>query len=218
MSATGASKPVRWCLFASALGHCAIGWSERGLVRLWCAERDERRLRSRLERLWGRAGEAVPKGWLRELVGRVQRHVAGDPQSFSGVKVDLAELSPFAQQVLAVLRQVRAGATTSYGALACAVGSPGAARAVGRVMAHNPLPIVIPCHRVLAAGGKLGGFSAPGGVKTKQRLLALEAAAAARPWRVTDLGRSRPARRPGLPRRRSASGEASRRADAPRAD
>ena len=106
---------------------------------------------------------------------RVARHLAGAPQDFSGVRLDLAGTAPFARRVYDALRQVPPGAVVTYGELAGAVGSPGAARAVGGVMAHNPLPLLVPCHRVVAAGGRLGGFSAPGGVRTKSELLALEA-------------------------------------------
>ncbi|MCA9621563.1 MAG: methylated-DNA--[protein]-cysteine S-methyltransferase [Myxococcales bacterium] len=107
---------------------------------------------------------------------RPWRH-ARDP--LAAVPVDLAAVSPFARRVYTALRDVPPGSTVSYGELARRAGSPGGARAIGRTMAQNPIPLVIPCHRVLAAGGKPGGFSAPGGVATKEKLLALEGLALA---------------------------------------
>lgn len=110
----------------------------------------------------------------RARFGALQRYLAGTREDFSDIAVDLAGIGPFHAKVYAALRTVGWGEVTSYGALARAVGEPDAARAIGQAMGQNPVPVVIPCHRVLAAGGKVGGFSAPGGAATKRRLLALE--------------------------------------------
>ena len=92
------------------------------------------------------------------------------------VVLDLGDLPEFQREVYAVARSLPRGATMTYGEIAARVGVPGAAQAVGQAMGHNPFPIVVPCHRVVAAGGGNGGFSAPGGVDTKLRLLAIEGA------------------------------------------
>ena len=117
-------------------------------------------------------GRAEP--WVRSLAERVQRHLAGAPQDFADVPVDFSGASPASRAVWQAARRVAAGRTASYGELARAVGKPGGARAVGSAMSRNPVALVVPCHRIVAADGSLGGFSARGGPATKRRLLALE--------------------------------------------
>lgn len=113
--------------------------------------------------------------WNEALVGRLKAYAAGTPVDFRDVRVDLSDLRPFQQRVIRHCRQIPYGKTLSYGQLAAKAGSPRAARAVGNCMAANRIPLIIPCHRVIPANGRVGGFSAPGGAKTKRRLLALEA-------------------------------------------
>jgi methylated-DNA-[protein]-cysteine S-methyltransferase len=113
--------------------------------------------------------------WAQRLVNGLKRFAAGEPIEFTDVPIAVEHLTPFARKVVAACRRIGWGSVTSYGELAARCGAPGAARAVGSVMARNRYPIVVPCHRVLAAGGRIGGYSAPGGLATKRRLLALEA-------------------------------------------
>ncbi|MBX7071620.1 MAG: MGMT family protein [Pirellulales bacterium] len=113
------------------------------------------------------------------LIARLQDYSAGAVDDFLDVPVAYGEKSPFAAKVVRHCRRIPAGKTISYGELARRAGSTGAARAVGTVMSKNEIPIIIPCHRVLAAGGRIGGYSAPGGLGTKRRLLELEARASA---------------------------------------
>ncbi|MDP7268570.1 MAG: methylated-DNA--[protein]-cysteine S-methyltransferase [Pirellulales bacterium] len=113
---------------------------------------------------------------LRELVGRIRSYAAGEVQDFRDVKIGLEHLNMFSRRVVKLCREVRYGETIEYGQLARRAGSPAGARAVGQVMALNRLPLIVPCHRVVSAGGRMGGFSAGGGVATKRRLLAMEAA------------------------------------------
>lgn len=122
--------------------------------------------------------------WHPQLRERLEAYAEGEADDFRDVEVDVDHLTPFQQRVVRGLRRVGYGETVSYGELADLVGAPRSARAVGRVMATNRVPIVLPCHRVLAAGGALGGFSAPQGTSMKRRLLHLEGAAgfADRPW------------------------------------
>jgi methylated-DNA-[protein]-cysteine S-methyltransferase len=114
--------------------------------------------------------------WAPQLRERLQAYTEGAADDFQDIEVDLHELTPFQQRVVRRLRQVRYGQTVSYKKLAQQAGAPGSARAVGRVMATNRIPIILPCHRVVASGGGLGGFSAPQGISMKLRLLQLEGA------------------------------------------
>ncbi len=111
---------------------------------------------------------------LRGLIKKLRRVATGEPEIFQDVMIDDGHLTPFGRKVVAACRRITWGRTSSYGMLAAASGSPGAARAVGQVMAKNRFPFVVPCHRVLSTGGKLGGFSAPDGLKMKRRLLEME--------------------------------------------
>jgi methylated-DNA-[protein]-cysteine S-methyltransferase len=113
--------------------------------------------------------------WLGDVAERLERYAAGEPVDFRDVPVDMHHLTSFARRVIAACRRIPCGQTRSYGELAALCGSPGAARAVGSVMAKNRYPLVVPCHRVVGAGGSLGGYSAPDGLSMKRRLLAMEA-------------------------------------------
>jgi methylated-DNA-[protein]-cysteine S-methyltransferase len=125
-------------------------------------------------RLFGEWRDADEHDWHPELRNRLTAYAGGEAVDFRDTAVDLEDWTAFQRRVLTALRRVRYGTTLSYSELASRAGSPGAARAVGQVMAHNRLPIIIPCHRVLASGGAIGGFSAPQGIALKERLLALE--------------------------------------------
>lgn len=113
-------------------------------------------------------------GGQRKIVETLQQYATGEPVDLTTIEVDLSGFTPFATRVYRECRQIRPGATLSYGELAARAGSPGAARAVGSAMARNRITLVIPCHRVVASGGKLGGYSGPQGLKLKERLLKLE--------------------------------------------
>jgi methylated-DNA-[protein]-cysteine S-methyltransferase len=114
---------------------------------------------------------------VRDVISRVRRHLEGDPQDFSGTAIDWSIVSAFQRAVLQQALSIRAGYLRSYGEIARALAlGPGGARAVGSALAANPWPLIVPCHRVVSATGKMTGFSGPGGVRTKTRLLALEGA------------------------------------------
>lgn len=121
-------------------------------------------------------GRGAAPSWLAVAEATLATYFRAPEADLTKIPLSAAAPTPFAAEVRARLRQVRAGATTTYGALAAAAGSPGAARAVGRLMATNPVPLLVPCHRVLPQSGALGGFSAEGGSATKARLLAHERA------------------------------------------
>ena len=162
-------------VFETAMGFCAIAWSDAGVARFQLptktAEATERLVRRHAS---GTEPGAPPED-ITAVVEAAKRYFAGEETDFSQVQLDLAGQDAFFVQIYGALRRVGWGRTTTYGALAKEVGAGReAARYVGEAMAKNPTPLIIPCHRVLAAGGKIGGFSAPGGSKTKARMLELE--------------------------------------------
>jgi methylated-DNA-[protein]-cysteine S-methyltransferase len=120
--------------------------------------------------------EARVSAWNRPLAQRIVAALEGEPDDFADVEVNLDHLTPLGQRIASACRCIPWGQTRSYGELAEIARRPGAARAVGRVMSQNRTPLVVPCHRVIASGGKLGGYSAPQGLSAKRRLLAIESA------------------------------------------
>lgn len=159
-------------IFTTAIGDCAVAWRQRGLTRLWLPEATRATLESQIQQ--AKAGTSAPlPPWCAKAVERIQRHCEDGYGALQRVPIDLEGLSPFRQNVYSALRQVRRGSTLSYTQLAERAGHPGAQRAIGTAMAQNPLPLVVPCHRVLSSTGS-GGFSAHGGLETKAQLLAKE--------------------------------------------
>lgn len=166
---------VSYCLFDTAFGTCGIGWSAQGLRRLQLPERDPGATERRLCRTLGTAADKCePSPPVAHAIARLQGHFAGEAAEFADILVDLRGVPAFQRSIYDALRTIGRGQTVSYGELAERIGRPGAARDVGQAMGRNPVPIIIPCHRVLASGQKMGGFSAYGGIQTKQRLLELE--------------------------------------------
>ena len=164
-----------YLIFETACGFCGIAWNSVGITRFQLPTRSaEATERILLRRLPG-AEPGAPTPEVVAAVAAVQRYFAGEETDFSGFKLDLGEQNAFFKQIYAAARRVGWGHTTTYGTLAKELGAgPEAARDVGEAMAKNPVALIIPCHRVLAAGGKIGGFSAPGGSAAKIRMLALE--------------------------------------------
>ena len=167
-----------YLLLDTPLGACGIAWGSRGLVRLQLPEATREATQRRVATAGRRPAAAPLLAEIEHTASSLVRYFAGEPVDLSGIEVDLDRVPAFHREIYAALRSVPWGATVTYGDLARQVGSPGSARAVGQAMGRNPVPVVIPCHRVLASGQGLGGFSAPGGLTTKQRLLALEKATA----------------------------------------
>lgn len=163
-------------LFETAIGACAVVWGERGIAGFFLPEGDAERTRQRLVRRYPEAVEGAAPPDVAEVVATVTAHLAGDLHELAGIAVDLSDVPLFNRKVYAVARAIPAGRTLTYGEVAVRLGEPGAAQAVGRALGENPIPVIVPCHRVLAAGGRLHGFSAPGGVETKRRLLEIEGA------------------------------------------
>jgi methylated-DNA-[protein]-cysteine S-methyltransferase len=168
MSAEGFS------LFETVVGRCGIAWGARGIVGLQLPEGSSQRTRSRLQRRFPTATEAAPPPEVEGAVKAIASLLQGGAADLATVPLDMGAVPEFHRRVYATARSIPPGQTTSYGALAARLGAPGAARAVGQALGRNPFPIVVPCHRVLGANGKVGGFSAVGGVVTKLRLLSAE--------------------------------------------
>ncbi len=165
----------RYLIFETACGWCGIAWSGAGISRFQLPDRNaEATERNLLRRLSGAVPGAPPPA-VAETIAAVKRYFAGEKVEFGDVQLDLGGQDEFFRQVYAAARRVGWGHTTTYGALAKAFGGDWeVARDVGQAMAKNPVALIIPCHRVLAAGGKVGGFSAPGGAASKIRMLELE--------------------------------------------
>lgn len=163
-------------LFDTAIGACGVAWSARGLTGVQLPEAEAARTRARLHRRFPAAAEIEPPPPVRDAMAAIAALVSGEKRDLSGVALDMADVADFPRGVYAVARTIPPGETLTYGEIAARLGDPLHARAVGEALGKNPFAIVVPCHRVLAAGGKLGGFSANGGVVTKLRLLEIEGA------------------------------------------
>jgi methylated-DNA-[protein]-cysteine S-methyltransferase len=162
-------------VFETALGFVGIAWSAAGLTRLCLFQRDRGAVERRLERFGAAAGgEAGTPAWVAGLIGDIKAYADGEEVDFSGVPVDLSGVDDFNLAIYEAARTLRFGETTTYGELARRAGRAGLPRETGQALGANPVPLVIPCHRILAAGGRIGGFSAPGGAATKEKMLALE--------------------------------------------
>jgi len=166
--------PEHYCLFDTAIGACGIAWSERGVTRLQLPEADRTATEKRVRARSPGVTPAEPPVAVAEAIAALQRYLNGERTDFSSVALDLARASPFDRKIYDAARTVPWGETASYGELAAKAGVPGEAREAGQSLSRNPVAIIVPCHRVLKSGGKPGGFSAYGGVLTKERLLALE--------------------------------------------
>jgi methylated-DNA-[protein]-cysteine S-methyltransferase len=165
-----------YALFDTAIGPCGIAWSERGILAVRFAEGDETKTREKLLRRVPGAIEATPTSAAQHAIDGVVALLAGERRDLRDIVIDDANIPAFNRKVYAVVRRVPPGKTITYGEIAERLGDKLLARDVGQAMGENPTPIIMPCHRVLAADGKTGGFSAPGGVKTKMQLLSIEGA------------------------------------------
>lgn len=167
-----------FALFETALGPCGLVWSERGVAGAQLPAASKRAIRARILEQFPRAREAELPTRLEHARADIVALLRGEPNDLRSIVLDLDGISPWSRRVYELARTIAPGMTLSYGELAARLGSPGAARAVGQALRRNPFLLIVPCHRVLAADGKLGGFSAHGGLDTKRRLLAIERALA----------------------------------------
>jgi len=170
---TRKTPSASFTLFPTAWGLAAVAWTRVGVCGLWLPEPRRERLGERVTADLDAGREQKPDAAAARAVDAIQSYFEGERVKFT-MPLDLFPATPFAQKVYAALRKIPYGRTATYAEVAAAVGSPRACRAVGGANARNRIPLIIPCHRVVAANGRPGGFSAPGGVATKLRLLDLE--------------------------------------------
>ena len=149
--------------FDTSFGRCAIAWEPGGITRFSLPPTPHR-------------NQEPPPSWIIGIISRVERHLTGEMQDFADLPYSWATVSNFQQKVYRAALLVKPGQTASYGQLAAASGHPSMSRQVGRALGQNPWPLLIPCHRFIGADGRMTGFSSPGGIKTKLRLLTLEGA------------------------------------------
>jgi methylated-DNA-[protein]-cysteine S-methyltransferase len=174
MTAAPTAAAVGYSLFDTPLGECAIAWNDTGVVAIHLPEGHADVTRRRVLDTFPAAEEMRPPRMVQHAIDGMRALMAGTRPDLSSITLDMDGVPPFHRRVYETARDIPVGSTLSYGDLAAEAGSPGAARAVGQALGRNPFAIVVPCHRVTAAGGKVGGFSATGGVATKLRLLELE--------------------------------------------
>lgn len=167
---------ARYALFDTALGICAIAWAERGVVRTFLPEPSAVQARARLLRRLPDAEEAEPPDAVRRALDGIRRLMAGEPVDLTWVSLDDDGVPELDRRVYTLARTIEPGSTLTYGDIARRLGDVALSRKVGEALGRNPFPIVVPCHRVLAAGGRTGGFSARGGAETKMLLLRVEGA------------------------------------------
>lgn len=163
-----------YALFDTALGACAVAWGAGGITGVQLPESGAEQTRARLLRHQPDAVETEPPADVAAAIAAMRALLAGEHVDLSDVGLDMTRVPAFARSVYDVARTIAPGETLTYGEIAERIGARGEARAVGQALGRNPYPIVVPCHRVVAAGGKTGGFSARGGVETKLRLLDVE--------------------------------------------
>jgi methylated-DNA-[protein]-cysteine S-methyltransferase len=167
---------MNFALFDTPIGTCGIVWTASGICGVQLPEADAAATRVRVRQRFPNAREAAPSPETRHAIDGIVALTAGEPRDLVDIVIDDAAISDFNRKVYAIARAIPPGQTMTYGEVAERLGDKLLARAVGQAMGENPTPIVMPCHRVLAANGKTGGFSAPGGVVTKLRLLTIEGA------------------------------------------
>ena len=165
-----------FALFETAIGTCGVIWGARGIVGVQLPEADTAATRARVRRRYPAANEAPPPADVRHAIDGIVALLDGEKRDLTDVEIDDSGLPDFNKRVYSIVRKIPPGATMTYGEIAERLGDKALSREVGQAMGENPTPVIMPCHRVIAAGGKTGGFSASGGVVTKLRLLTIEGA------------------------------------------
>ena len=163
-------------LFDTAIGRCGVVWGERGIHAVQLPMGTEEKTVGRIRQRYGEIAEATPSVEVQSAIDGMTELMAGKPKDLSGVVLDLDDVPDFNRSVYDIARTIPPGKTMTYGDIAKRIGGVELSRDVGQALGRNPCPIVVPCHRVLAAGDKPGGFSANGGVVTKLKMLEIEGA------------------------------------------
>lgn len=170
------ARALGFCLFDTAIGACGVAWNESALAAVQLPETSAEGTRRRLLRATGDAPEGQPPVFVQKAIARIQALLKGEHDDLADLPLDFEGVPAFHQRVYELARAIPPGEVLTYGEVARRLGEPGASRAVGQALGHNPFAPVVPCHRVLAAGGRSGGFSAEGGALTKLRMLEIEKA------------------------------------------
>ena len=165
-----------YAIFDTAIGRCGIAWGPRGINAVQLPMSNEDKTRARIRQRYGDLAEAAPPAEVQSAIDGIVELLAGKPNDLSDVVLDLDGVPEFNRGVYDIARTIPPGQTMTYGDIAKRLGGVELSRDVGQALGRNPCPVVVPCHRVLAAGGKPGGFSANGGVATKLKMLAIEGA------------------------------------------
>ena len=166
-----------YALFDTPIGICGIEWGARGINGLQLPMGSSEKTRSRIQQRHGEINEAVPTEDVQRAIDRIVKLLTGEPDDLRDIALDLNDVPDFNRGVYDIARTIPPGQTMTYGDIAKRLGGVELSRDVGQALGRNPCPIIVPCHRVLAAGQKPGGFSANGGVSTKLEMLAIEGAA-----------------------------------------
>ena len=188
---------MNYAFFPTVIGACGLAWGDQGVAAVSLPETHEARLRTRFKARFPTAEESQPPPAVARIIERIQALLRGEPDDLQDVALDDAAVPAFNKSVYDIARRIAPGSTRTYGDIARELGDPLLAREVGQALGRNPFPIIVPCHRVLAAHGKTGGFSATGGIETKFRMLAIERAKTDNtPSLFDDLPLAAPPRRP----------------------
>ncbi|MCI0600135.1 MAG: methylated-DNA--[protein]-cysteine S-methyltransferase [Beijerinckiaceae bacterium] len=166
--------PVYFAFFDTMIGRCGLAWGARGIAGVQLPEGTKQKSRARLLQRFPGAREALPSEDARFARDGIVALLRGEENNLSTVALDMEDVPPFHRRVYEAAQRIPLGETATYGMLAERIGAAGAARAVGQALSRNPFAIIVPCHRVVAAGRRIGGFSAHGGITAKLRLLAIE--------------------------------------------
>ena len=170
------SRALGFCLFDTAIGACGIAWTEAAIAAVQLPEADPGGTRRRLLHYTGELAELAPPPFVQAAIARIEALLRGAHDDLCDLPLELGGVPPFHRKVYAITRAIPPGEVLTYGEVARRIGEPGAARAVGQALGRNPFAPVVPCHRVLAAQGRSGGFSAAGGALTKLKMLEIEQA------------------------------------------
>jgi methylated-DNA-[protein]-cysteine S-methyltransferase len=181
------SANLSFAIFETAIGPCGVAWTERGVYAVQLPETSATATRARLQKRYPGAQESEPPAAIGQAIEGIVALLHGKKRDLRDVVIDDGDTAEFNRRVYAVARAIPPGETLTYGEVADRLGDKSLARAVGQALGENPCPIVMPCHRVLAADGKTGGFSAPGGIVTKLKLLTIEGAQPGGPTLFDDL-------------------------------
>ena len=170
---------LSFTVFDTPIGACGLTWSDAGIAGLQLPEKTAAATRSRVQRRWPGVEEGLPPPHIQHAIDRVLKLLNDGRTDLTDIPLDLSAAPEFNRKVYEVARAIPPGQTMTYGEIAKRIGAlPQEAREVGAALGKNPIAIIVPCHRVLAANGKMGGFSANGGVATKRRILEIEGASA----------------------------------------